>query len=405
MSERVLIVGGGHAAGQCAASLRQKGWAGEIVIAGEEPHPPYQRPPLSKAYLAGELAAERLFFKPPAFYEKEQIELRSGWRAVKIDRDAKTVSFDDHPPEAYDYLALATGARVRRLNIPGATLDGVGYVRNIADIDRLRAQFREGAGLVVVGAGYIGLEVAAVAAKRGLNVTVLELEDTVMSRVTSPTVSRFFEGMHRRHGVDLRLGAGVKEFTGDNKVEGVRLTDDSIIPCDIAVVGIGILPNMALAEEAGLAVDDGVVVDEFARTGDPAIFAIGDCTRHPSRYCGEAIRLESVHNALEQAKTAASAICGDPVPYDQVPWFWSDQYDVKLQTVGLGPGRYDEAAVRGDPVDKKFSVFYLRNGVLIAVDSVNAPADHMISRRLIAAGVRCSKDELADPAFDLKSYL
>lgn len=405
MTKRVLIIGGGHAAGQCAASLRQNGWDGEIVIAGEEPHPPYQRPPLSKAYLAGALEAERLFFKPLAFYEKHNVTLETVKRAVKINRSEKIVDFQDGAAINYDYLVIATGARVRRLDCPGAALEGVGYLRSIADVDLLKTHMREGAALAIVGAGYIGLEVAAVAARRGVKVTVLEIADRVLARVTGPTVSSFFEKLHRGNGVDLRLGARLESFEGAGRVRGARLSDGSVAPCDAAIIGVGVLPNDDLAAGAGLETNDGVVVDEFARTEDEAIFAIGDCTRHPSRYYGAMLRLESVHNALEQAKTAAAAICGAAVPYDQAPWFWSDQYEVKLQTVGVCSGRYDEEIIRGRIEDKQFSVFYLKGDRLIAADSINAPADHMIARKVIAAGRPVRAKEIADSDFDLKTYL
>lgn len=405
MTERVVIIGAGHAAGQCAASLRQKGWGGEIMIAGEEAYPPYQRPPLSKAFLAGELAAERLFVKPPAFYEKQNIELRLGVRVCAIDRSNARISFEDGPALDYDRLVLATGARVRKLNIPGADLEGAGYLRSIADVEALREKFKFGGRIVIIGAGYIGLEVAAVARKCGLDVTVIELADRVLSRVASPAVSEFFEKLHRSHGVDLRLKTGIEKFTGEGAVGGVELSDGTPLACDMAVTGIGIIPNSELAQAAGLETDDGVIVDEFTRSSDEKIFAIGDCTRHPSKYFGGRLRLESVHNALEQAKTAAAAICGDLTAYDQPPWFWSDQYDVKLQTVGISAGRYDREIMRGDPAEKKFSVFYLRGDNLIAVDSINAPADHMISRRLIAAGEPIDREILANPETDLKSLM
>lgn len=405
MNERVLIIGGGHAAGQCAASLRQKGWAGEIVIAGEEPFPPYQRPPLSKAYLSGATTAERLFFKPSAFYEKEGIDLQLGRRAVGIDRETRQVSFESGPLITYDYLVIATGARVRQLDCDGADLEGVGYLRSITDTDALKENLSNDARLTIVGAGYIGLEVAAVAAKGGVKVTVLEIADRVMSRVTSPTISRFFEDLHREHGVDLKLGVGLSGFEGSGQVESARLSDDTLLPCDQAIVGIGIIPNDEIARDAGLETDDGIVVDNCTRTSDPLIFAIGDCTRHESRYYGGSLRLESVHNALEQGKTAASAICGETSPYDQVPWFWSDQYDVKLQTVGISTGRHNREILRGDPSNKKFSVYYLQDNGLIAVDSVNAPADHMIARKIIASGKELNADDIANTEFDLRSYL
>lgn len=405
MSERVLIIGGGHAAGQCAVSLRQKGWAGEIVIAGDEPFPPYQRPPLSKAYLSGAMTAERLFFKPAEFYEKERIELQLGRRAVKVDRQAGQVSFATGSPLAYDYLVIATGARVRQLHCDGAELAGIGYLRSIADTDVLKDSLIKGARLAIVGAGYIGLEVAAVAAKNGAKVTVLEIADRVLSRVTSPTVSRFFEDLHRSEGVDLKLSMGLSGFEGSDRVEIARLSDGSTLPCDLAIVGIGILPNDEIAREAGLDTDDGIIVDGFTKTTDPSIFAIGDCTRHESRYFGGNLRLESVHNALAQGKTAAAAICGEKVLYDQVPWFWSDQFDVKLQTVGISTERHNLEIIRGDPVSKKFSVFYLHDNRLVAVDSINAPADHMISRKIIASGNELNADDIANVDFDLRSYI
>lgn len=405
MTERVLIVGGGHAAGQCAASLRQKGWAGEIVIAGEEPYRPYQRPPLSKAYLAGAMTAERLAFKPEAFYEKENITLRLGWRATEIDRASKRVVFENASSIDYDFLVIATGARVRKLNCPGVDLEGIGYLRSIADTDNLKKDFRKGAALTVVGAGYIGLEVAAVAVKHGLKVTVLEIGERAMARVTSPIISEYFAQLHRRHGVGLRLGAGVTGFAGDRRVREAILSDGSRLACDMAVIGVGVVPNDDLAREAGLETDDGILVDEFTRTKDPSVFAIGDCTRHPSHYFGGLLRLESVHNALEQGKTAASAICGNAVVYDQAPWFWSDQYDIKLQTVGICTGRFDEEVVRGDPDADSFSVFYLKGEKLVAVDSINAPADHMIARRLIAAGKSIHAGSIKDADFNLKSLL
>lgn len=405
MSQRVLIIGGGHAAGQCAASLRQNGWQGEIVIAGEEAVAPYQRPPLSKAYLAGDSSVDRLLFKPEAFYEKENITLRLGMRALSIDRAIKKVAFEGGAEIDFDFLVIATGARVRKLQCPGADLEGVGYVRSIADVDRLQSGFRKGANITIVGAGYIGLEVAAVAAKRGLNVTVLEIGERVMARVTSPTVSRFFEKLHRDNGVEIRLGVGADRFEGDGQLSSVQLTDGTSLASDMAVVGIGVIPNDAIAGEAGLAVEDGVIVDECAQTADPSIFAIGDCTRHPSAYYGGMLRLESVHNALEQGKTAAAAICGKRAHYDQAPWFWSDQYNTKLQTVGLCTGRCDTEILRGDPAEGKFSVFYLRGEELVAVDSINAPADHMIARRLIGAGRSLDPAEIKDVGFDLKTRM
>lgn len=377
------------------------------MLVGEEAFHPYQRPPLSKAYLAGDLTADRLLVKPEAFYGDQSVEVRLSTKALSLNRSEKCLQLSGDTKLTYDKLILATGARVRKLSIPGADLPGVGYVRTIDDVHGLQSRFAEGARMVVVGAGYIGLEVAAVAAQRGLNVTVLEVADRVMARVTSPTVSAFYQALHAEHGVDIRLSTGIDAFEageGGDLAAAVTATGERM-PCEIAVVGIGVIPNAELADEAGLSVDDGIVVNEVCQTEDPAIYAIGDCTRHPSRYFGGKLRLESVHNALEQAKTAAAAICGAPVAYDQVPWFWSDQYDVKLQTVGLSAGRADREVLRGEPAEKAFSVFYFADEKLIAVDSLNRPADHMISRQLLAHNIPLSDEQVRDPAFDLKSLL
>ncbi|MEM8772540.1 MAG: FAD-dependent oxidoreductase [Pseudomonadota bacterium] len=404
-NDRVLIIGAGHAGGQCAVSLRQKGWKGDIVIVGDEPFPPYQRPPLSKAYLAGALDRDRLLLRPEAFYEQNNIRLIKDKRAISIDRDHQNVTLTDDQVIDYAYLVLATGARVRKLKCPGAELSGVGYVHSIADVDALQKRFHEGAAIVIVGAGYIGLEVAAVAARRGLQATVIELSERVLSRVAGKIVSTFFEELHRSEGVDLRLNESVAAFQGEGAVQSVSLTGGGTMACDMAVIGIGVTPNDELAGASGLAIGDGVIVDEFARTQDPNIYAIGDCTRHPSAYFGDALRLESVHNALEQAKTAAAAICGAPEPYRQVPWFWSDQYDVKLQTVGVCAGRYESEIVRGDVSENSFSVFYMNADKLIGVDSVNAAKDHMVARKLLAGEIPATAEQFADPAFDLKSLL
>lgn len=402
MSNTVVIIGAGHAAGQTAASLRQKGFTGRIVMIGDESYLPYQRPPLSKAFLAGELELERLFFKPEKFWPEHDVETRLNTRVEKIDRNTKTLSLNDGETVGYDKLVLATGSRVRELPIPGHELAGVHYLRSISDVDAFRPAFKAGARLVIVGGGYIGLEVAAVGRKTGLDVTVLETESRVMNRVVATEVSEFFQQMHTEEGVHLELGRRVQEIRGDGKVEEVSCADGFSVPADICIIGIGIIPNTELAEAADIKCSDGIVVNEFCQTSDPDIYAVGDCTRHPNPLLGRYVRLESVHNAVEQGKTAAASIVGEPVAYAQVPWFWSDQYDVKLQITGLTEG-YDQFVMRGDPGERSFAAFYLQNGKLLAVDAINSPREFMLGKKLITAGARFDIAELSDTENDFKA--
>lgn len=403
MAEKIIIIGAGQAGAQAAASLRQEGFAGAIVMIGDEPVPPYQRPPLSKAFLQGELAEERLFLRPAAFYEKERIELKTA-AASAIDRASRTVTLTTGERLSYDKLLLATGAPPRRIGCPGAELPGVRYLRTIADSLALRPVLDSGKRLVVIGAGYIGLEVAAVARKAGLEVTVIEAVDRVLKRVACPPVSEFYETLHRSRGVDLRLEARLAGFEGDGHVEAVRLETGETIPCGGVLVGIGAAPATALAEAAGLKVDNGVWVDEAARTDDPAIWAAGDCSNFPSPLYGRRLRLESVPNAIEQAKAAAASMAGKPAVYDAVPWFWSDQYEVKLQTAGLGAGA-DAIVTRGETGALKLSVWYLKEGRLLAVDAINDIPAFAVGKRLIAAKASPDPKILADPDADLKSLL
>jgi 3-phenylpropionate/trans-cinnamate dioxygenase ferredoxin reductase subunit len=384
MSDTVIIVGAGHAAGQVVATLKQKKFDGSIILIGEEPRLPYQRPPLSKKFLAGELPAERLHFKPESFYDDPGIEIRLDTRIDAVDRGGKTVHTADGEQLAFDKLVFATGARPRLLDLPGADLNGIHYLRTIADVTGIQQQLKAGARLVIVGAGYIGLEVAAVASQLGADVTIIEMEDRVMSRVVSPQISEFYQDEHDAHGVKLMLSTGISGFGGNGQVTSVNLANGDQVAVDLVVIGIGVVPNTELASDAGLEVENGIVVDDHCRTSDFDIFAVGDCTHHPNDILGIRVRLESVHNALEQAKTAASNICGEDSSYAQVPWFWSDQYDLKLQIAGLSQG-YDQTIVRGDPDSRSFSCLYLQNGQLIAVDAVNSPKDFMQSKALIAA--------------------
>ncbi|MEO1659887.1 MAG: FAD-dependent oxidoreductase [Pseudomonadota bacterium] len=401
-SKRIVIVGGGQAAAQACASLRLFGFSGEITLIGEEAALPYQRPPLSKAYMKGELAEERLYFKPAAWYEDQKIDTVLSVRATGIDRSAQTVALEHGGSVAYDALIIATGSRPRALPIAGAELDGVFDLRDLSDVDRIRPRMIAGQKLVIVGAGYIGLEAAAVARQLGLDVTVLEMADRVLARVTSPIMSQFFDEEHTRQGAEIRTGAMLSALKGDDgKVTKAVLADDSEVSADIVLVGIGILPNVELAEAAGIACSNGILTDRDARTNDPRIFAAGDCAARPLVHYGRKGRLESVHNAIEQGKLAAAAIMGKPRPPEDCPWFWSDQYDLKLQIAGLSQG-YDETVVRGDPEARKFAVFYLQNGKLIAVDAVNSPPEFLASKKLIMTGAHLAPETLSDTSKSMK---
>ncbi len=401
MTERTVIAGAGHAAGQVVATLKQLKYAGQIVLVGDEDYLPYQRPPLSKKFLAGAMPAERLHFKPASFYDEPNIEIRLRTRITTIDRDNKSVHTEGGERISYDKLVLALGSRARRLRIDGADLAGVHYLRSIADVDDIRSELNHYRRTVIIGAGYIGLEVAAVMQQQGLDVTVVELADRVMSRVVSPEISDFYQIEHTNQGVKLRLSTSVSAFRGDKRIASVETTDGEQIPADFVVVGIGIVANTELAASAGLTVDNGIVVNDQCETGDPAVYAVGDCTAHPNAIYNRQLRLESVHNALEQAKTAAANICGKETHYSQVPWFWSDQYDLKLQIAGLSEG-YDEIVIRGNPADRSFACLYLKNGQLIATDAVNAPREFVQSKGLIASHAKIDPARLADTDIPLQ---
>lgn len=400
MAERIVIVGAGQAGAQAVATLRAEGFSGTLTLVGDEPFAPYQRPPLSKAYLSGAMERERLFLKPDAFYAEARCELVVGTQIRSIGRARRSAQLAQGHSLEYDKLLLATGTRPRRINVPGAELAGVHYLRGIADVDALRPAIVKDARLVVVGGGYIGLEVAAVAAKHGVQVTVLEALERVMARAVSPELSDFYARVHREAGVRIELNTAVEGFEGRSKLEAVR-AGGITYPADTALVGIGVVPNDELARDAGLACEDGIVVDECARTSDPAIFAAGDCTRHRSRD-GTEVRLESVQNAIDQAKHAALAMVGKPLPYREVPWFWSDQYDLKLQIAGLAR-KGDTLVRRGDPVSRKFAVFHLRSGALAAVEAVNAAPEYIVGRKLIADGGHVDPGRLADTSILMKN--
>ena len=400
MSDHLVIVGGGQAAAQAVQSLRQQSFAGAITLLCDEPYPPYQRPPLSKKYFAGELARERLLLRPAAFYAQKGVALELGARVEELEPGARRVRLRDGRTLAYDRLLLATGSRARVLPVPGVDLPGVHYLRTIADVDSILASLAPGASALLVGAGYIGLEVAASARQRGFEVTVLEAADRVMSRTVSPEVSAFYEAAHRAAGVAIHCGAGVKAFHGGARVTAVETTDGRQFACDVAILGIGIEPNVELAARAGLPCGNGIVVDELAQTADPNIVAAGDCTNHPHPLLERRVRLESVPNAIHQAKVAAATLVGTPSAYSEVPWFWSDQYDLKLQIAGLSTG-YDEVVLRGDPAARSFAAFYLRAGQLLAVDAVNSPREFIAGKKLVASRARIAPDVLRDAKIDL----
>jgi len=399
----VLIVGAGHAGAQAAIQLRQGKFAGTIGLLGDEPDPPYERPPLSKDYLAGDKPFERLLIRPPAFWEERQVAMLLGRRAVRVDAQAHTVATDDGATIGYGRLVWATGGAPRRLSCSGHDLAGVHAVRTRADVDRLIDELPAVTRVAVIGGGYIGLEAAAVLAKAGKQVTVLEALPRVLARVAGEPLSRFYETEHRAQGVAIRTGARVECLEErDGRVCGVRLADGEVLPADMVIVGIGIIPEVAPLLEAGAAGGNGVRVDAQCRTSLPDIFAIGDCALHVNAYAdGAEIRLESVQNANDQANVVAKTLTGQATRYDAVPWFWSNQYDLKLQTVGLSTG-HDATVLRGDPAARSFSVVYLKHGRVIALDCVNAMRDYVQGKRLVAERMVVDPAQLADPAVVLK---
>ncbi len=401
---RIIIIGAGQAGGEAAQRLRQGGFGGDITLIGEEPHPPYQRPPLSKAYLKGDLDMDRLLLRPAAMYADENITLLKSLRAVWIDRANRKVRVEGGRELPYDALVLATGARPRKLPLAGADLQGVHVFRTAADVDAIRPHFVAGAKLVVIGAGYIGLEAAAVARQLNLDVTVIEAAVRPLARVTCPEVAGFFLDEHTRQGVRFVLGGQPALIKGVERVSGVALADGSEIPADLVIAGIGVTPEVALAQQCGLAVDNGVVADAQCRTADPAIFAIGDCAARPmAHYDGRMGRLESVHNAVEGAKLVAAAVLGHSHPVE-APWFWSDQYDLKLQIAGLFQG-YDHIAFRGVMADRAFAAFYYKGDKVIAVDAVNRPAEYLGAKMLIQTGRTVTPQHLEDSARPMKEIV
>jgi 3-phenylpropionate/trans-cinnamate dioxygenase ferredoxin reductase subunit len=406
MYEPIVIVGAGQAAAQAAETLRKRGHKGPLTIVGDEALLPYQRPPLSKKFLAGTLERDRLLLRHAAHYEEHAVDLRLGFAAVSIDRANHRVEIADGSHLDYGRLLIATGSRPRLLPAPGAELAGVYYLRTVSDVERLRHEVQPGRRAVVIGGGYIGLEVAATCREAGLQVTVIEAADRLMSRVVSAPVSAFYRAEHEKHGVELMFDARVQELVGDGnggqqRVRAVRLADGRDVPADFVLVGIGAVPVDGLARAAGLACEDGILVDEHCRTSDTRIWAAGDCTRHVNLHSGLRVRLESVDNAFEQGTSAALNMLGLTTLHDKVPWFWSDQFDLKMVLVGLEGGA-NEVVLRGDPASRAFSVCFLRDGEFVAIETVNQTKDHMAARKLILARTRPDRAKLADPAIALK---
>ncbi len=403
--KRIIIIGAGQAGGEAAQRLRQGGFEGEITLIGEEPAAPYQRPPLSKAYLKGDLDIDRLMLRPASVYAEERIALLTKTRAVWIDRANRKVRIEGGRELPYDALILATGAKPRKLPLVGADLDGVFLFRTASDVDRVRERFVSGARLIVIGAGYIGLEVAAVARQCGLEVTVVETAVRPLARVTSPEVAGFFLDEHTRHGVRFVLGGQPALIKGQDSLTGVGLTDGAELPADLVIAGIGVTPDVALAEQCGLTVNNGIVTDRFCRTSDPNVFAIGDCAARPMvHYETRMVRLESVHNAVEGAKIVAATLTGGKEHTEEAPWFWSDQYDLKLQIAGLFHG-YDRVVFRGVMADRAFAAFYYKGDRLIAVDAVNRPAEYLGAKMLIQTNRTLPPSVLEDMSRPMKELV
>lgn len=404
MSETVVIIGAGQAGCDMTAALRQQGFEGRIVMIGEEPVLPYRRPPLSKAYLSDEMTEEQLYIKPASTYEKQNVEVITGVRVERIDRAAKNVTLANGEVIDYTKLAFCTGGHARRLPLPGAEKPNVHYVRTIADIEKLKAQFLPGKRLLIIGGGYIGLEAAAVGIKKDLRVTLVEAMPRLLARVTGPELSEYYYGVHSAKGVDIKLGAGVDALEGGELVERVVLADGTRLEADVIIVGIGLIPNTELAEAAGLEVDNGILVDQQCRSSDPDIFAAGDCANHDHGFLLRRMRLESVPNASEGARVIAATICGKEAVHNGAPWFWSDQYDLKLQMVGINQG-YEEVVIRGSMEENSFSAFYLCGGVIISADTVNRPKDFMVAKKLVAGRVKADAATLSDESVELKSLI
>ena len=399
-----VIIGGSHAAVQLVISLRQNGWNGIITVISDEPYLPYQRPPLSKAFLSGSSREEQLLLRAPAAYEKLDVSFRLGIRVTAVDTDRRQLTLNNGETMSYTKLALCTGARARTLPIAGAELKGVHYLRTMDDVKRIKLSANSANTAVIIGGGYIGLETAASLTKLGIAVTLLEAESRLLQRVASATTSEFYLSLHQEHGVTVKLNAQASALQGDTSVAKVVCTDGQTIDADMVIIGIGVIPNTELASDAGLSVDNGIVVNQFAQTSHADIVAAGDCTNHPNPLLNRSLRLESVPNAVEQAKAAAASLCDIEKLYAELPWFWSDQYDVKLQIAGINQG-YTEVVIRGDQTSHSFTVFYLQGTVLLSAECINRPKDFILAKKLILQGNDLNPAALSDETIELNSLL
>ena len=393
--ENLLIIGAGQSAIQCISTLKKEGYSGSITLVGEEEHLPYQRPPLSKGFLEDSIGKERLYFKKLEFFTENKVQLYLGLAAEKLDIENQKVYLSDNSELEFDKLVLATGSRVRYLNFPGSELKSIFYLRNLDDAEAIKKDLETSDSLVIIGAGYIGLETAAIAAKKNKTVTVIEMADRVMNRTVDPQISEYYLNLHQSYGVKFHFNTSLETINKSSDSLEVVCSDGTEVKADSVLIGAGVIPNIELAEDSGIYCNNGIIVDEFGQTNFKNIYACGDCTNHPNKILNKNLRLESVHNAMEQAKTVASSVLNNPMEYSQVPWFWSDQYDHKLQIVGLS-GDHDLVTMRGNTNDAKFMLFYTKDEELIAVDAINNPKEFLISRKLVANKVKIKPNVISD---------
>ena len=393
--ENLLIIGAGQSAIQCISTLKKEGYSGSITLVGEEEHLPYQRPPLSKGFLEDSISKERLYFKKLEFFTENKVQLYLGLSAEKLEIDNQKVYLSDNSELEFDKLVFATGSRVRYLDFPGSELKSIFYLRDLDDAEAIKKDLETSENLVIIGAGYIGLEAAAIAAKKNKIVTIIEMADRVMNRTVDPQISEYYLNLHKSYGVKFHFNTSLETINKVSDSLEVVCSDGTKVKADSVLIGAGVVPNTELAEEAGIYCDNGIIVDEFGQTNFKNIYACGDCTNHPNKILNKNLRLESVHNAMEQAKTVASSVMNNPMEYNQVPWFWSDQYDHKLQIVGLS-GDHDLVTMRGNTNDAKFMLFYTKDEELIAVDAINNPKEFLISRKLVANKVKIKPNVISD---------